>query len=69
MNLTCWAWAPGTDLMAKKFKEKYPNIKVKVENVGQGPPHYVKLRNAIKAGTGLPDVAQIEFNSSRASER
>lgn len=63
VNLTCWAWAPGTDLMAKKFEEKFPNIKVKVENVGQGPPHYVKLRNAITAGTGLPDVAQVEFNS------
>lgn len=63
VNLTCWAWAPGTDLMAKKFEEKFPNIKVKVENVGQGDPHYVKLRNAITAGTGLPDVAQVEFNS------
>ncbi len=63
VNLTCWAWAPGTDLMAKKFEEKFPSIKVKVENVGQGGPHYVKLRNAITAGTGLPDVAQMEFNS------
>ena len=43
--------------------EKYPNIKVKYENVGQGAPHYVKLRDALKAGTGLPDVAQMEFNS------
>ena len=49
--------------MSKKFMEKYPNIKVKYENVGQGGPHYVKLRDALKAGTGLPDVAQMEFNS------
>ena len=49
--------------MSEKFMEKYPNIKVKYENVGQGAPHYVKLRDALKAGTGLPDVAQMEFNS------
>ncbi len=63
VNLTFWAWAPGSDEIAKKFEAKYPNVKVKVENVGQGGPHYVKLRNAITAGTGLPDVAQMEFNS------
>ena len=40
-----------------------PNIKVKIENQGGGKPHYDKLRNAIQAGSGLPDVAQMEFNS------
>ena len=49
--------------------EKYPNIKVKYENVGQGAPHYVKLRDALKAGTGLPDVAQMEFNSIASFRR
>ncbi len=63
VNLTFWAWAPGSDEIAKRFEAKFPNVKVKVENVGQGGPHYVKLRNAITAGTGLPDVAQMEFNS------
>ncbi len=63
VELTFWAWAPGSLEMSQKFMEKYPNIKVKYENVGQGAPHYVKLRDALKAGTGLPDVAQIEFNS------
>jgi multiple sugar transport system substrate-binding protein len=34
-----------------------------VVNVGQGLPQYQKLRTALKAGTGAPDLAQIEFQS------
>jgi multiple sugar transport system substrate-binding protein len=63
VELTFWAWCPGSAEMSAKFSELNPNIKVKHENVGQGAPHYVKLRDALKAGTGLPDVAQMEFNS------
>jgi multiple sugar transport system substrate-binding protein len=34
---------------------------VQLENVGTGNDHYTKLQNAIKAGTGAPDVAQVEY--------
>ena len=30
-------------------------------NVGQGAPHYQKLRTAIQSGQGAPDVAQMEY--------
>lgn len=30
-------------------------------NVGQGAPHYQKLRTAIQSGQGAPDVAQVEY--------
>ena len=63
VNLTFWAWTPGTDQAVAMFEKKYPNIKINWQNVGQGAPHYQKLRDAIQAGTGLPDVAQMEFNS------
>ena len=63
VELLFWAWTPDTQTQVDLFQKKYPGISVKLENVGQGPPHYVKLRNAIKAGSGLPDVAQMEFNS------
>lgn len=63
VELLFWAWTPDTQTQVDLFQKKYPGITVKLENVGQGPPHYVKLRNAIKAGSGLPDVAQMEFNS------
>ncbi|TIX87619.1 extracellular solute-binding protein [Rhizobium sp. P44RR-XXIV] len=63
VELTMWAWTPDTQVQADMFTKKFPNITVKVENVGQGAPHYVKLRNALQAGSGLPDLAQMEFNS------
>jgi multiple sugar transport system substrate-binding protein len=63
VTLTFWAWTPGTQDVVDMFQKKYPDIKINWQNVGQGAPHYVKLRDAIKAGTGLPDVAQMEFNS------
>ena len=52
---------PTSRTRSKLFEEKYPEIDVKVENVGQGLPHYQKLRSAIEAGEGAPDVAQIEY--------
>ncbi|MCX5478056.1 extracellular solute-binding protein [Kaistia geumhonensis] len=63
IKLTIWAWTPKTQELANLYSRKNPNVEVVVENVGQGAPHYVKLRNAITAGTGLPDLGQIEFNS------
>jgi multiple sugar transport system substrate-binding protein len=60
-ELTFWTWVPDIENEVKLFEEKYPAIDVKVENVGQGLPHYQKLRSAIEAGEGAPDVAQIEY--------
>jgi len=60
-SITVWAWTPGTAEAVKAFEAKYPNIKVNLQNVGQGPPHYRKLRTALQSGKGLPDVAQMEF--------
>jgi multiple sugar transport system substrate-binding protein len=61
-ELTFWTWVPQIDQEVALFEKKYPAIKVKVENVGQGQPQYTKLRTALKAGTGAPDVAQIEYS-------
>ncbi len=60
-ELTFWTWVPDIDNEVALFEEAYPEIDVTVENVGQGLPHYQKLRSAIEAGEGAPDVAQIEF--------
>ena len=61
-ELTFWTWVPNIDTKeVAAFMKAYPNIKVKVENVGQGAAHYQKLRTALKAGEGGPDVAQMEF--------
>ena len=36
---------------------------MKLVNAGTGNDHYTKLQNAIKAGSGGPDVAQIEYQA------
>jgi len=56
-----WAWTPGTEDAVKMFEAAHPNIKVKLQNVGQGNPHYRKLRTVLKSGKGLPDVVHMEF--------
>jgi len=60
-TLTFWTWVPDISKEVTLFEKKYPAIDVKVVNAGQGEPQYTKLRTALKAGSGAPDVAQIEF--------
>ena len=60
-TLTFWTWVPDITNEVKLFTTKYPKIEVKTVNVGQGAPHYQKLRTAIQSGQGAPDVAQVEF--------
>jgi multiple sugar transport system substrate-binding protein len=60
-KLTFWTWVPNIAKEVALFEKKYPAIDVNVVNAGQGEPQYTKLRTALKAGTGAPDVAQIEF--------
>jgi multiple sugar transport system substrate-binding protein len=59
--LEVWSWVPGLAETVKKFEKIYPNIKIKVTNLGGGPNTYTKLLTSIKAGSGGPDVAQIEY--------
>ncbi|GCD18752.1 sugar ABC transporter substrate-binding protein [Cellulomonas algicola] len=60
-KLTFWTWVPDIEKEVKLFEDAYPAIDVEVVNVGQGADHYQKLRSALKAGEGAPDVAQVEF--------
>lgn len=60
-EITFWAWTPDTQKEVDLFQAKYPNIKVKLVNAGQGGAEYTKLRTALKAGSGAPDAVQIEF--------
>lgn len=61
ITLEVWSWVGGLDKAAKLFEQAYPDIKVHVNNVGGGPGEYQKLQTALKAGSGGPDVAQIEY--------
>jgi multiple sugar transport system substrate-binding protein len=60
-HLTFWTWVKGIEDEVALFEKKYPNIKVDVVNAGQGKDQYTKLRTALTAGSGAPDLAQIEF--------
>ncbi|MGZ0711966.1 ABC transporter substrate-binding protein (plasmid) [Coraliomargarita sp. W4R53] len=60
-DLTFWTWVPDIENQVALFEEAYPAIDVTVENVGQGLEHYQKLRSALEAGQGAPDVAQMEY--------
>lgn len=63
LNLTMWGWTPNTQNQVDMFNAAHPNIKVTLENVGQSADQYTKIRNALKAGSGVPDVAQVEFQN------
>jgi multiple sugar transport system substrate-binding protein len=60
-TISFWNWVPDVDKQVAMFEKKYPKIKVKYTNVGRGDVQYQKLRTAIKAGSGAPDVAMIEY--------
>lgn len=60
-ELTMWAWVPDIQNQVDLFMEEYPEIDVTVENVGQGLDHYTAVRTALEAGSGAPDVIQMEL--------
>jgi multiple sugar transport system substrate-binding protein len=60
-TITVWAWAPQTKDIVAAFEKQYPKITVNLVNVGTSTTEYTKLQNAVKAGSGIPDVAQIEY--------
>ncbi|MEV6342825.1 extracellular solute-binding protein [Actinoplanes sp. NPDC051851] len=60
-SLTVWAWDTTITKVVEQFKVKYPKVEVKLVNAGTGNDQYTALQNAVKAGSGAPDVAQIEY--------
>ena len=59
--VTFWGWSAGYDLAVNEFNATHPEICVTIENAGAAGDEYTKLSDALKAGTGAPDVAQIEY--------
>ncbi|WP_197510850.1 ABC transporter substrate-binding protein [Tessaracoccus coleopterorum] len=60
-ELTVWAWEPTLTPVVEAFQKANPDIKINLENVGGAGDTYTKLDNAIAAGSGAPDIAQIEY--------
>jgi multiple sugar transport system substrate-binding protein len=61
-KITFWAWVPGMSRAVTAFNKSHPSICVTLENPGAGLDEYTPLSNALKAGSGAPDVAEIEFD-------
>jgi multiple sugar transport system substrate-binding protein len=61
VQLTIWAWVPGFSRAADEFNATHPGICATVNNVGAGVPEYTKIADALKAGTGAPDIAEVEY--------
>ncbi|KOX24370.1 sugar ABC transporter substrate-binding protein [Saccharothrix sp. NRRL B-16348] len=62
-EITYWSWTPSAKAQVEAFQQEFPNVKINYVNAGTGNDHYTKLQNAIKAGSGAPDVAQIEYQA------
>jgi multiple sugar transport system substrate-binding protein len=60
-TITVWAWEPTLKQVVADFQTKYPKVHVKLVNAGTGNDQYTALQNAVQAGKGVPDVAQIEY--------
>ena len=61
-KITFWAWVPDMGRAVTEFNKTHPDICVTQEDVGAGDPEYVAITNALKAGSGAPDVAEVEFD-------
>lgn len=61
-HITFWAWVPGISRAVAAFNASHPKICVHLSDVGAGAPEYTKLEQALKAGTGAPDVAEVEYD-------
>jgi multiple sugar transport system substrate-binding protein len=62
VHLTFWAWVPGMDRAVTDYNSTHPGVCVTLEDPGAGEAEYTLLNNALKAGTGAPDVAEVEFD-------
>ncbi|MGW6817516.1 ABC transporter substrate-binding protein [Streptomyces sp. NPDC055005] len=60
-KVTVWAWEPTLKKVAADFEKKYPKVDVELVNAGTGDKQYTALQNAVAAGSGSPDVAQVEY--------
>ena len=60
-ELTVWAWDSTIEPVAAEFMKKYPKVRVKVVNAGTNKDEYLALQNAVQAGSGVPDVVQLEY--------
>jgi multiple sugar transport system substrate-binding protein len=60
--ITFWGWVPGIYRVVDVFNQTHPSICVDYVTKVGGSGEYIPLLNALKAHSGAPDVAEIEFD-------
>ena len=66
VTLTVWSWLPNLQTELDMCAAANPGIDFQLTNAGQAGPEYAKLRTALKAGTGAPDIVQLELDMVRS---
>lgn len=61
ITLTVWAWDSTLERTIEGFEAENPNITVEITNAGTNTTEYTALNNALEAGSGAPDIAQVEY--------
>lgn len=62
-EITVWAWNVAAKALvesAKNFNQKYPKIKVNVQEYGLAQNVYERYSVILSSGVGVPDIIQIE---------
>jgi multiple sugar transport system substrate-binding protein len=68
ITLTYWSWDTFAPTLAKMYEKTHPNVTINVVNAGQGLAEYAKLRTAVLAHQGVPDIIDMEFPEMRTFE-
>jgi multiple sugar transport system substrate-binding protein len=62
-EITYWTWTPSAEAQVAAFEAAYPNVTVNLVNPGGANDNNIQLQNALSAGSGAPDVVQLEYMS------
>lgn len=62
-EITVWSWdvaAEALEAVVPAFNERYPDVTVRVEDIGNQPTYDRGLAGCAAGGTGMPDVYTVE---------
>ncbi|MCK5933826.1 MAG: extracellular solute-binding protein [Fulvimarina manganoxydans] len=66
-TVTIWSWdvaAKALEAVVPSFNEKYPDVKIVVEDIGNQPTYDRGLAGCAAGGTGMPDAYTVENQES-----
>ncbi|KUN62046.1 hypothetical protein AQJ46_32475 [Streptomyces canus] len=61
VHIKVWAWYPQFKQVVAEFNKTHKDVQVDWVQAGVGQDEYTKLKTALKAGQGAPDVVMLEF--------